>query len=361
MMPLRRLRRTCLLPLTALALTLALSACGEDGAVELPRLGVQTNATSVSGISSGAYMAGQFQFAHSRQVVGAAVIAGGPYGCAESLFADIMPMPGAAMMNLTKAINGCMLNGMKMFGVPNPGLLADKARRLAADNKIDPIEFVKDDKVYLFSGKEDRTVVPAIVAAAEEFYRDAGVPAAQIDKIDDMPAGHAFITLDKGLACQKSGEPYIVDCDYDQAGKLLAHIYGELKPVSNQQAGNLKLFDQKPFTADLFNHGMSDRGFVYVPDACRHERCRVHIAFHGCAQNRALVGDEFAKDTGFSRWADTNKLVILFPQTSTTPLNPQGCWDWWGYTGREYLTRSAPQITAVHRMLEWLGGTRAGA
>ena len=61
-------------------------------------------------------------------VVGAAIIAGGPYGCAESAFADVMPGPGAAFLNLSKAINGCMLNAMRIWGVPNPALLAEQRR-----------------------------------------------------------------------------------------------------------------------------------------------------------------------------------------------------------------------------------------
>ncbi|MEI9900750.1 MAG: hypothetical protein WDN31_12215 [Hyphomicrobium sp.] len=38
-------------------------------------------------------MAGQFELAHAKDVVGAAIIAGGPYGCSESLYADVIPGP----------------------------------------------------------------------------------------------------------------------------------------------------------------------------------------------------------------------------------------------------------------------------
>ena len=37
---------------------------------------------SVSGLSSGAFMANQFHIAHSADIMGAAMIAGGLYGCA---------------------------------------------------------------------------------------------------------------------------------------------------------------------------------------------------------------------------------------------------------------------------------------
>ena len=101
---------------------------------------------------------------------------------------------------------------------------------------------------------------------------------------------------------------------------------------------------------------MASEGVVYIPEVCRKDAgCRIHVAYHGCAQNRQRVGDVFVKESGFARWADTNRLIVVFPQTATTAINPQACWDWWGYTGRAYLTRKAPQIVAVHRMLEALG------
>jgi poly(3-hydroxybutyrate) depolymerase len=342
-----------------LALAFLLSGCGGEKAPELSALGANLKATSVSGISAGAYMAGQFEVAHSDEVVGAGIIAGGPYGCAESLYADVIPGPGTALLNLTKAINGCMLDALQTFGIPNPKQLAERAGRLAEHDRIDPIAGVMDDRLYLFSGKEDHTVVPAIVEAARRFYQVLGVPDAQIQYVSNLPAGHGFVTEDRGPDCNYTGKPYIVDCDYDQAGALLKQIYGPLSPRAEQATGDFVLFDQRPFTADLTNHGLSDLGIAYVPKSCSAAAgCRVHIAFHGCGQNRTFVGEAFARDSGFARWADTNNLIVLFPQTATTPINPQGCWDWWGYTGRDYLTRKGPQIVAVQRMLERLAAPR---
>ncbi len=101
----------------ALALVAISRAEPHDNSVaKLPHLGADLSHTSVSRISSGAYMAGQFQIAHSKIVTGAAIIAGGPYGCAESAFADIMPGPGATILNLSKAVNGCMLNSPRAVG-----------------------------------------------------------------------------------------------------------------------------------------------------------------------------------------------------------------------------------------------------
>jgi hypothetical protein len=321
----------------------------------LPGLSADINATSVSGFSSGAYMAGQFQMAHAKLVVGAAIIAGGPYGCSESVFAETMPGPGAEMLNFSKAANGCMLDMLNTWGVGDPGALADKATARASKGEIDPIADVVKDRVYLFSGTSDHIVMPSIVKRAVEFYQKLGVPDGNIKFVNELPAGHAFVTENEGGACGRSAGPYIVNCNYDQAGDVLQHIYGKLNAHSASTDGSFIQFDQRPFQTGQMPDGLSDSGVVYVPQACRKDgACRIHITFHGCAQNQEKVGDDLIKESGFARWADTNKMIILFPQVATTLSNPQACWDWWGYTGHDYLTRNAPQIKAVHAMLEAL-------
>ncbi len=331
-----------------------LAACSSEENGALPPLGTVIDQTTVSGISSGAYMAGQFQMAHARIVTGAAIIAGGPYGCAESAFSGMVVGPFETMLNASKAISGCMQNAMAVWGVPNAPLLADKAVQRAADGAIDPIADVLSDRVYLFSGTNDRTVYPAIVASAVEFYKRLGVPDANIRFVSDIPAGHAFVTDAQGQSCSVSSEPYIVDCDYDQAKDLLTFLLGSVAAPSKTSAGRFVGFDQRLYGGDRSRSGLADTGMVYIPDQCRAGGCRVHVAFHGCAQNRETVGEAFVEQTGFARFADTNRLVVLFPQTVATGSNPQGCWDWWGYTGSSFLTREAPQISAVAAMIERL-------
>lgn len=334
-----------------LCLTL-LAGCGEQSSSKLPAVGARIDETSVSGLSAGAYMAGQFQLAHGRDVVGAGIVAGGPWGCAESLHADVMPGPGTAFINLSRAMNGCMLDALQAWGIPDPQWLASRAGQLAQQNRIDPVASVRQDRIYLFSGRDDHTVAPAIVAAARDFYLAIGVKEDRITLIDTLPAGHAFVTEDQGLACDETGSPYIVNCNYDMAGAMLGQFYGELKPKAQKPAGDVITFDQGEFVEDLTSHGMADSGAVYISPECREAAgCRVHIAFHGCNQSSASVGDAFITQSGFLAWADTNRLIVLFPQVSSTPANPQACWDWWGYTGRQFLTRDAPQIVAVRRML----------
>ena len=43
---------------------------------------------------------------------------------------------------------------------------------------------------------------------------------------------------------------------------------------------------------------MATTGFAYVPAACEAGGCRVHVAFHGCKQTEALVGDAVTAGSG---------------------------------------------------------------
>jgi len=90
----------------------------------------------------------------------------------------------------------------------------------------------------------------------------------------------------------------------------------------------------------------------------------VHVALHGCLQTLDDVGDQFVRLAGYNRWADSNRLVVLYPQvikragwtfgTWSFVWNPNGCWDWWGYTGPLYHTKEGPQIRVLKAMLERL-------
>jgi hypothetical protein len=54
--------------------------------------------------------------------------------------------------------------------------------------------------------------------------------------------------------------------------------------------------------------------------------------------------------------------VLLFPQIepSYRPLNPMGCWDWWGYEGDNFAVKDGPQIKAVRLMIGDLLGEPRG-
>jgi len=74
-------------------------------------------------------------------------------------------------------------------------------------------------------------------------------------------------------------------------------------------AANLFAFEQQPFvTRDAASIGSV--GYVYIPTSCQNGKqaaaasCRVHVSFHGCEQNLALVGNEYSQHAGFNEWAE---------------------------------------------------------
>jgi len=333
--------------LVALAAAPASRAFGE----ELPRLGVSLPETSVSGLSSGAYMAGQIELAYAKDIVGAGIVAGGPFGCAVSASSRLFPYwPMVMWQNAMLAGHECM---QVDWGAPDADALVTQAKDLAEDGKIDPLSALADDKVYLFSGNADETVRRPVVEAAERFYEAAGVPAASLALVES-DGGHAFLTETEGASCGVTKTPFVDDCDYDQAKAILEWIYGSLAPPSPSPTGRFATFDQAVFDKEPPN-GLAKEGIVYVPSACATERgCRLHIVFHGCDQSREDVGDDFIKESGFARYADTNRLVVLFPQVEGSLANPHGCWDWWGYSDIDFLEKEAPQISAIWAMAERL-------
>lgn len=306
----------------------------------LPEMRLDPAGTTVSGLSSGAYMAVQIHVANSSRIAGAGVVAGGPYFCAEG--------------QLLNALQRCM---QTLLGAPDAEALLARAGAFAAAGRIDPPSGLAGDRVYLFSGTRDDTVTPGVMDAARDFYRHAGIAEPDLKYVDDMAAGHAFIVEEADNACGTTGSPFINDCDYDQAGDILGHLYGELAPPGAPEADHLLTFDQAEFLADPASHGMAAGGFLYRPAACAGDGagCRLHIAFAGCRQTPDDIGDLYARTAGFNRWAESNRLVILYPQSSVSPGNPNGCWDWWGYDDPAYHTKAGRQMAAVAGMAARLG------
>lgn len=323
-----------------LSLALALPAAPVIAADRLPALAADPSATTVSGLSSGAYMAGQFHVAFSGSVVGAAIVAGGPYDCATG--------------SVAFALHRCMDTAL---GRPDPAALLARAAARAATGEIDPLANLADDRVYVFSGTEDHTVTPAVVATVPDFYRLAGVPAERIAVVPTMAAGHAFITEAFGNACATSDPDFVNDCDYDQAGAILGQLYPGGRPAAAVPSGRIVAFDQAEFLPDPTAHGLALTGYAYVPPACDAGGCRIHVVFHGCRQTSAMAGRAVIEGVGFNRWADTNRLIVLYPQTAVSSGNPRACWDWWGYDDARYATRAGRQMAAVHSMLDRLAAT----
>ena len=188
----------------------------------LPPLGADLQQTSVSGLSSGGYMAGQFHAAHSKYVMGAAIIGAGPYACARSGVANSTSVFAVALAaNLVQAETGCMKATLsRIADVLDGKRLASFAADLATREEIDPLQGLSRSKVYVFSGKDDTIVDSKVMATVRDFYAAASVPSEQISFNSDKEGGHAFLSETWGNACASNKPPFVDHCDYDQAGAI---------------------------------------------------------------------------------------------------------------------------------------------
>ena len=328
--------------LTFIRPTAALAACVLAGsawaAVDLPALAIDKPQTTVSGLSSGGYMAVQLHVAYSSVFAkGAGIVAGGPFYCAEG--------------SVVNATGRCMASPA---GIPT-STLVNTTNTWAGQGHIDPVSNLQNSRVYLFSGSVDSVVKPGVMDALKTYY-SSFVPAANVVYKKDLAAEHAMVTDDYGSGCSVKSAPYINDCNFDLAGSLLQHLYGPLNARSSAAlpAGNFVEFKQSAF---ITNHGMASTGWAYIPQACQAgggATCRLHVALHGCKQNVSDVQQQYVRNTGFNRWAETNNIVVLYPQTSTAATN--SCWDWWGYDSANYAKKTGPQMAAIKAMVDRLGG-----
>jgi poly(3-hydroxybutyrate) depolymerase len=367
--------------LTFVGIALAAVAAADDAA-PLGAYNIDLNQTTVSGISSGAFMAVQFGVAHSEAVRGVAATAGGPYFCVGE---DAIRQASASR----RALTHCM-QGDPSQGTPVPITAAELAarrkttQRWAAQGLIGPWAALQRQVFWLFHGYNDG-IVKKPVSDALERWLSSIAPPSRVFYRDDLPAAHAQISPSCGAGscqpCAQTGGDFINTClvageAYDPAGAALQMFYGPLQRTATETLhGRLQSFAQDPFVsvrghAPLLDAGdiaMGETGYVYVPDDCSNGApCRLHIAFHGCLQSADVLEDRFARLAGFNEWADANRIVVLYPQARKTygvltqPANPLGCWDWWGYndvpfeTPGRFATREGDQIATVWRMAQRL-------
>jgi poly(3-hydroxybutyrate) depolymerase len=325
-----------------IGLLIAFSAAAQP----LPRLNALTDDWTVSGLSSGAYMASQLAVAHSSRVRGVGIFAGGPYYCV--------------------GLNPLRAEGVCMRGAPDPGASRREAQRLAALRLIDDTEHLAKTRSWVLAGAADQVVAEPVVHASSRFFASFNPAGASYTVQPGL--GHGLPTPSFGSACALSAPPYLNNCGVAAVEQMLAHLL-PAAVSRDTSSGQLISFTQRDFIPLMRRYAnttsLDDEGFAWIPTQCRGTvRCRVHVALHGCRQGAALVGDAFARNAGYNAWAAKHDLVVLYPQarpseptwlTWWVPYNPRGCWDWWGYTGTDYATRSGVQIAAITAMVRRLG------
>lgn len=198
----------------------------------------------------------------------------------------------------------------------------------------------------------------------------------------------------------RSGDGMVQECGYDMAGALLSHLLGPLKPHTAANATRLIRFNQSKFWPPRSGAcnvscsasgvcpctGMFFDGLVYIPQQCRvadipppnlcgqgcdpHNKsanpppvaagpvrnCRVHVVYPGCGCciNEGAAGYGIARFAGFNEWAESNNVIVLYPQQDGGGL-PSPCWN--ALKDPNASNRKGLQMNVVNRIVDWLGAS----
>lgn len=317
-----------------------------QAASALGAFNVDPSTVAVAGISSGGFMAVQLQVAYSKSINGTAVFAGGPYDC---------------IVGDPKNATGTCLSGI---GLPVQTMI-DFTNTQASNGTIDPVSNIANKPIYMFSGTIDTTVHQPVMNALQQYYL-MFTSSSNITFNNNTPAAHAWISPDGPNSCSLSFIPYISSCGIDPEQTFLTLFYGNLNAKNTGAlGGNFIQFDQAAFVSggNPGSISMDNTGWVFVPAACANgQACRLVVALHGCLQYQGIIQDKFVRESGVNEWADTNNIIVLYPQATTMGLvNPLGCWDWFAYTGLNFVLKSAPQMQAIMGMVSQITSGNKGS
>jgi len=333
---------------------------------------------SVSGQSAGGSMAIQHLFAFSGSVDGAAIVGGSPYGC------GFLPY----------RFDSCEYGGIDRREV------IEYVYARAAQGLIDDPANLTHTPVVLFSGRNDWVVYRRVMKSAEAQLR-AFVRHDLIHARFDTWAGHTW-SVDHGACdcgdCPNGGSTECCDvnnCGYDLSGDTLRRAYGSVKPRARAHArlhwvdqwsylhaagtrrvsqpagggaagassGNGSSPLQPPLAASPSpspspsdpNWTLLKWGIAYVSSGCQRDpdRCRVHINYHGCMGGSLALRRRWVRSLDLNEYAESNDLIVLYPQAQGDAAIGNGCWNWAIYAEDPLFdTRDGVQLGMVHRLVE---------
>jgi Esterase PHB depolymerase len=281
------------------------------------------------------------QVAFSKTIAGVGSVAGGTYWCAQG--------------NVNTAQSAC--EGKPELIVSSQQI--NQAKLLASQGAIDPLSNLAGRPMYIYASPLDTIINPGNSDKLTEFLTAFNDPS-NISQQHLIESAHGFPTLNQGGLCEMPMSPWILDCAYDTAGVILETMYGVLNFRGVADPSHLHVFSQTDF--GNAQTPLYATGWIYVPDSCaKGQTCKLHVALHGCEMNPDYIQDQFASITGYNEWAETNNTIILYPQSAKIGTvdgdpNPYACWDWYGFTGENYVTQSGSQMAALKKMIERVQG-----
>jgi poly(3-hydroxybutyrate) depolymerase len=306
---------------------------------------------SISGISSGGFMANQMATIFSSEFSGVGTVAGGFYYCAQ----DYLPKKvkqdantiGSSNLFLFEPTTKLLTDTMNPFiifnGVhpqtwfrpqkANPIYLSvavcmgdpEKAEWPAEYLKnneekklVDPLVNMQNQKVFIYQGKVDSVLNAKMLDRLKESYLSNGVKEENIQMLLGE-GSHNFPTDRKdGIDCSAEEVPYVASCGQNVAGKILTHFVDERLSRDLYLKEHIYLVDQtnrenlnKP-EDEWIGPGASlaPYGYLYANDFCLQnpQACHTHVAIHGCK-----MSDSYQEDfqTQYQNQVNTYKILNM--------------------------------------------------
>ena len=194
----------------------------------IPKL--DRTAVTVSGLSSGGFFAHQFHIAFSKLVTGAGIIAGGPFGCVESI-----PNPYVWFWTLDRvsaATVACShYYGDRYYGLRPSPPKADDSVRLIRDawrqHAIDDPANLAGHKVWLFHGRSDDVVPSGVESVVKQVYEAFGLrePSLRSDFNASGPSANHGMPVSRFAGaskfpvrtCGEHAPPFVIQCGFEAA------------------------------------------------------------------------------------------------------------------------------------------------
>ena len=324
-------------------------ACAEQQ-TESPHL-------TVSGQSAGGSMAIQHLVAYSHSVDGAAIVAGSPYGC------------GAVPLDQWICFTG-------PFGTLDEDRALRYIRERRESGLIDaPVWLrLRRTPLLLFSGSKDHVVWQDVMRATARQLEALAAPgqvasvfntsASHVWSIDhgDCSCGDCALELGDGVCCD------VNNCLYDLSGDMLSRFYGPALRQRSTPLPRLHWVAQWPFVpahaARLPTPArMLEWAIVYVSSGCEREpsRCRLHVNYHGCTANDWKQRREWVRHIDLNEYAESNDLVVVYPQAAGNNATGTGCWDWFDAGDADFDTRRGSQLSTVTALIADIDAAVRGA
>lgn len=286
------------------------------------------NSWNASGVSSGAFMAVQLGIVHSKKFKKIGVFSGGPYFC--------------SLGSATQALSVCMKNPKKT----DFQTMDKELKKYENGYLIDSLYHLQKSFFYIVHGKKDPVILSESATNLSSQLGKYKTPH-KLEFIENL--GHGLSQKNVGSECDKTQIPWVNNCMESSIEKFFSLTSMEKQKSPSTEGQWYYLSNNSQYT---HLNWFSKYTYVFVPQRCETQQCSAHLALHGCLQSPEFVKNDFYTQSGYIEASKVHNVIMIFPDIKKSKENPNGCWDWYGYTDKFFATNKAQQIQFLNNVTE---------